>query len=191
MKSYLFGLISLIAGPLVLAQSMERQSAPPASSTAGAEKSTATDSTFLKKLAQGDLAEVAAGHLASDRATNPGVKEFGEHMVRDHSKNSAELQALAKEHGVEVPTTIDREHAAAKAKLDSASGATFDSEYVKAQVRDHEKTAQLLKHEIQDGQDPAVRDFAQKTLPVVEHHLSMAKDLESKLPNPVAERGSQ
>lgn len=189
MKSYLFGFISLVAAPLLLAQSMQQQSPPPAG-TAGAEKSS-TDATFMKKLAQGDLAEVDAGRLASERATNPGVKEFGEHMVKDHSKNSSELDALAKEHGVEVPSTIDKEHAAAKSKLDSATGASFDSEYIKAQVRDHEKTVQLLRHEIQDGQDPAVKEFAQKTLPVVEHHLSMAKDLEAKLPNPVAERGGQ
>ena len=186
MKPYLLVLAPLMTVSLALAQGAQESGA-----AAAAGHSTTTDAAFMKKLAEGDLAEVDAGRLASQRGSNADVKEFGEHMVKDHSENRSKLDTLAKTHGIEVPTTIDKEHAAAKAKLDAANGAAFDSEYIKAQVQAHEKTVQLLQHEIQNGQDPAVRDFAEKTLPVVEHHLSMAKDLQAKLPGAVAERSSQ
>lgn len=187
MKIQLLGLVPLLAVSLALAQGAQESG----NEATMAKHSATSDSTFMKKLAAGDLAEVDAGRLASEKASNPDVKEFGQEMVKDHSENSRKLDTLAKSHGVEVPTTIDKEHTAAKEKLEAASGSKFDSEYIKAQVQAHEKTVQLLQHEIQHGQNPAVRDFAEKTLPVVEHHLSMAKDLQSKLPHEVAERSSQ
>lgn len=153
--------------------------------------SSSTDATFMKKLAEGDLAEVDAGRLASQRSSNTGVKDFGQQMVTDHNQNDTELATLAAAHGVEVPTTIDSEHASLKATLENANGSAFDSQYIKAQVRDHEKTVALLQQEVHAGQDPAVKEFAQKTLPVVNHHLAMAKQLQAKLPDSAAANASK
>ena len=175
---------AVMASSLALAQSGRDPS-----SGSDMTKSTSADATFLKKLAEGDLAELDAGRLASQKSTNEGIKEFGQEMIKDHSKNESELKDLAASHGVEVPATIDAAHAAQKSKLENASTAEFNSEYIKAQVSDHEKALALLQREISNGQDPAVKDFAQKTLPVVRHHLEMAKQLQGKLPKAVAERG--
>ena len=154
-------------------------------------KSASSDAIFMKKLAVGDLAEADAGRLASQKSANEDVKHFGEQMVKDHSENATELKTLAASHGVEVPSTIDSLHAAEKSKLENAAGTAFDSEYIKGQVRDHEKTVALLQQEIRDGQEPAVKEFAQKTLQVVNHHLEMAKQLQATLPKSVAERSPQ
>lgn len=179
--------VALMAASLSFAQSGR----DPSSGSDMMAKSTSADATFMKKLAEGNLAEVDAGRLARQKSDNQSIKDFAEEMVKDHSKNSSELKSLAASHGVEVPTTIDSEHASQSAKLGKASGKDFDSEYVKAQVRDHEKTVALLQQEIHGGQNSAVKDFAQKTLPVVNHHLAMAKQLQATLPNAVAQRGSQ
>src|SRR5262244_3158154 len=137
MKTYLFFLFApLMTVSLALAHGAQE----PGNGESAAKHSNTTDATFMKKLAQGDLAEVDAGRLASQRATNPDVKEFGEEMVKDHSENHSKLDSLAKTHGLEVPATIGKEHAAAKEKLESAKGSAFDSEYIKAQVQAHEKT---------------------------------------------------
>jgi putative membrane protein len=42
------------------------------------------DRTFVMQAAMGGLKEVAAGRLASDRATNEDVKKFAQQMVADH-----------------------------------------------------------------------------------------------------------
>lgn len=151
----------------------------------------ATDTTFMKHLAQGGMAEVDAGRLAGDKASDPAVKQFGEQMVKDHTQNNDQLKALAQETGVTLPTTVGHENAAEKTKLQAESGSAFDAAYVKGQVQDHQKTVQLLEHEIHHGQDPQVKKFAEDTLTVVNHHLSMAKQLERTLPKSVAERGAQ
>jgi len=40
---------------------------------------------FLKKAADGGLAEAEAGKMAQDKATMPDVKSFASRMVNDHS----------------------------------------------------------------------------------------------------------
>jgi len=186
MKTQLITLaIAAMASSLALAQSAR----DPAGTSNMSGGSSSVDATFVKKLAEGDLAEVDAGRLASQRAESQGVKNFGQEMVTDHSKNDTELKSVAASNGMPIPETIDKQHAAEKSKLESASGSAFDKEYLQAQVRDHEKTVQLLRHEISHGQDPAVKDFARKTLPVVQHHLAMAKELQSNMNGAGTTRG--
>jgi putative membrane protein len=177
---------TMLAGSVALAQSGR----DPSSGSDMMAKASSTDATFMKKLAEGDLAEIDAGRLASQKSASEGVKSFGQEMVNDHSKNNTDLQTLAASHGVNVPTTIDSAHASEKTRLEGANGTGFDSLYIKDQVRDHEKTVALIEQEIRNGQDTSVKDFAKKTLPVVRHHLAMAKQLQAKLPNTVADRST-
>ena len=178
MKPVVIGLVAAtLAGSLALAQSPRT----PEGSGNMSDMNTSgksQDATFLRKLAEGDMAEVDAGKLAAQKGSNQGVKSFGEEMVKDHSKDHSELKSVAAASGLELPTTVSREDAADKAKLESATGSAFDKQYVDAQVRGHEKTVMLLQQEISQGQDPAVKGFANKTLPVVKHHLAMAKELQ-------------
>ena len=186
MKTQLVTLaVATIASSLAFAQSAR----DPAGTSNMTGKSSSVDSTFIKQLAEGDLAEVDAGRLASQKAENQGVRNFGKEMVTDHSKNNTELKSVATSSGMHMPESIDKEHAAEKSKLENASGSAFDKQYLQAQVRDHEKTVQLLQHEISHGQDAAVKDFAKKTLPVVQHHLEMAKELEANLSSGAMTRG--
>jgi len=139
------------------------------------------DANFMKSLAMGGMAEVEAGRLATSKASDKEVKDFAEKMVSDHSKNNDQLKTLAKQKQVELPTTVDADHVAEKAKLEKQSGAEFDAQYMQGQVKDHQETVQLLQHEVDSGQDPAVKAFAQETLLVVQHHLKMAKELQGKV----------
>ena len=47
-------------------------------------------------------------------------------------------------------------------------------------VDDHEKDVEEFRKASQDLKDPDLRAWANKTLPVLEHHLAMAKDIASK-----------
>jgi len=145
--------------------------------TAGAS----ADASFMKTLAMGGMAEVEAGKLAKTKASNQDVKDFADKMVSDHSKNNEQLKTLAKQKQVDLPTSVDADHVAEKAKLEKASGADFDAQYMDGQVKDHQQTVQLLQHEVDSGQDASVRAFAQETLLVVQHHLKIAKEIQAKV----------
>src|SRR4051794_24057171 len=92
------------------------------------------DKEFATTIAQGGMAEVQAGKLATDKASDASVKQFAQRMVTDHSKANDTFAAVAKQEGLSLPAETDPDHEAALKKLAAAEKATFDSEYMKAQV---------------------------------------------------------
>jgi putative membrane protein len=61
--------------------------------------------------------------------------------------------------------------------LASLNGADFDKACGLHAVEAHEKAIKLFRAEAQSGQDPDLKAFAQKTLPTLEDHLRMARQL--------------
>jgi predicted outer membrane protein len=100
---------------------------------------------FAEHAAMSGNAEVELGQLATQRAQNAQVKEFGQMMVRDHSKSGAELKQALSTHSVAAPSGIDPEHRQLKDRLSSLSGAEFDREYMKAMVEGHKEMQGMLK----------------------------------------------
>jgi putative membrane protein len=135
-----------------------------------------TDRLFARLAAVGGLAEVDFGTLAGKKSQGD-VKEFARRMVDDHSKANSQLTDLAKQAGIPLPSDLDADHTAARAKLESAEKARFDTDYMSSQVQDHIKTAQLLKWEINSGEEANLQHFASAQLPIVLDHLRIAQDL--------------
>ena len=148
------------------------------------EAANTVDVVFLKQMAIGNRAEVELGRLAGQRGDAPQVDEFGKHMVDDHGAASSRVAALARSAGIELPRELDAEHEAARGELSALNGSAFDLRYIDGQIKDHQKTVQLLTHEIASGQHGAVRAFAAQTLPTVMQHLEMARAVRDQLVNP-------
>jgi len=137
----------------------------------------AADKAFANEAASGGLAEVQLGQLAQQKASSPDVKQFGQRMVDDHTKANQELQSIAATENLTLATQPGKAEQAAQQRLQHAEGAAFDRAYVDHMVQDHQKDVAAFRKEAQSGQDPAVKAFAQKYLPVIEQHLQMAKEL--------------
>jgi len=132
---------------------------------------------FLEEAAQHGVAEVDAGKLAASKATNAEVKKFGEQMAQDHGKANEELKQLASQKGVQVKEEPDRAHKRASDQLQKLSGADFDKKYMGQMVKDHEEDVKKFQKMAKDAKDPEVRAFAEKTVPVLEKHLDMARQV--------------
>jgi putative membrane protein len=145
------------------------------------DQTNTTDVLFVRLVAEGGLAEVSFAELASEVAAAPSVKEFAEKMVADHSAANDKLTAIAGESGLAVPVELNAEHAALRENLDSLDGAAFDLTYMRTQVVEHQKTAQLLEWEINSGQHAPLQRLAAETLPKVLEHLAMARGVVEEL----------
>ena len=108
----------------------------------------------------GGIAEVELGKLAKQTATNDQVKNFGEHMVQDHSKANEELKAIASTKGVQLPAELGEKHKAAMEKLQKLSGGDFDRAYMKQMVADHKQTVADFKKQVESGKDADLKSFA-------------------------------
>jgi len=135
------------------------------------------DKKFLKDAAVGGMTEVELGKLAAGKGSSDEVKQFGQKMVDDHSKANDELKQLAAKENVPVPESLDSKHQSRVDKLSKLSGPDFDKAYMKDQLKDHEQDVREFQNEAQNGSDPNVQQFASKTLPTLQEHLEMAKNV--------------
>ena len=136
-----------------------------------------TVSNFMTKAAIGGMMEVEAGKLA-EKSANPKVKAFGEEMVKDHTKANDELKALANKKQVSVPMMLPSEENAHLDAMKKMKGADFDKHYVEMMVTDHDKTIALFKTAA-NSTDVDVKDFANKTIPVITGHFEQAKSIQN------------
>ena len=139
------------------------------------------DSTFIRKAAEGGIAEVKLGQLAKDKASNQKVKDFGNRIVNDHGKANDELKELASKKGITLRDSLDAKHQATYDRLSKLSGDAFDKAYMREMIRDHEEDVAEFRRESQSAKDPDVRQFASKTLPTLEEHLPQAQDIGTQL----------
>jgi len=139
------------------------------------------DKKFAKDAAMGGMAEVKKGQLAVEKASNPDVKAFGQKMVDDHTKVNEELKEVASKESIDLPTSLDSKQQGMVDKLSKLSGAAFDKAYMKDMVKDHDTDVKEFQRVAQNGTDTAIRDFASKTLPTLQEHQTLARDVQAKL----------
>jgi len=65
-------------------------------------------------------------------------------------------------------------------RLKGEKGSAFDKTYINGMVQDHREDVSDFEKEATSGQDPALKNFALKYLPVLKQHLSLAESLQSK-----------
>jgi len=182
-RTILHTVVALALAAPTFAQTGSTPSAPPArtTGTGGAvskSKSPANPPAverFMKQAAIGGMAEVELGKIASDKAANPAVKEFGQRMATDHGKVNEDLKELASRKNVTLPTALDASHKAVLDRLSKLSGASFDRAYMQEMLRDHQKDVNQFKAEARTAADADVKTFAGKALPTLEDHLKQAQ----------------
>lgn len=135
------------------------------------------DQHFVQTASASGLAEVSLGKLAAERATNPEVKKFAQRMVKDHTMANTELNRIADKASLPPARAMDAKHEALMQKLTQLSGAPLDREYMQHMVKDHQEAVSLFEREAKEGKDPALKAFAEKTLPTLREHLKMAQDV--------------
>jgi putative membrane protein len=186
-KRHHLGTIGTLLGSLTLTGlALTAALALPAVSLAADTKGAAAtlssgDKDFIMEAACGGMAEVSLGELAQQKGTSEAVKQFGKHMVDDHSKANNELKELAGRKGVVVPAALKPKYQKVVDSLSKLSGAEFDKQYMREMVKDHENDVSAFQKEADKGKDSELTSWAKQTLPTLQDHLKMARDAETKV----------
>ena len=139
-----------------------------------------SDKKFVRDAAQGGMAEVELGKLATEKASSDDVKKFGQRMVDDHTKAADQLKQVASSEGIQLPQTLSAKDKMTEERLSKLSGEQFDKAYMADMVKDHTQDVTEFQHESHSGKDAAVKNFASQTLPTLEDHLKQAKEIAPK-----------
>jgi putative membrane protein len=131
------------------------------------------DKTFLTKVAEGGKKEIAVATAAMSSTTNPEVKSFARRIIDDHTRANHELETLAQSKGVSPASSTE------SAKTEKQEGS--DKAFLKDMVKDHEKDIAMFERESRHGSDAEVKEWAAKTIPTLQEHLSLARSLQASL----------
>ena len=143
-----------------------------------AEGAAMTDQQFVDFAAQTDMVEANLGQMAGSVASAQPVKDYAQMLVTDHTNDFNQLYTVAQQANLTRPNAIGAEQN--KAMIDpfqKLKGAAFDHKYVQEMIAGHTKAIAIYKKEAADAQNPALKSYAEQTLPTLEKHLDGAKGL--------------
>jgi putative membrane protein len=138
-----------------------------------------TPEEFINRAAVSGLYEVEASRIALAKGHHAELKGFAQTMVNDHTAAGEELKAVAGD--FPMPEALDSAHQELIAELNTARPGDFDRVYWVQQSAAHKDAISLFTKYASQGENGAVKGFAAKTLPILQHHQEMLGALETTL----------
>lgn len=135
---------------------------------------------FVKEAALGSSMEIELGKYAMQNSQNDKVKEFAAKMVADHTLAKSDLLKIGQSSGILIPTEYPAEVRTHMDEMMKLKGKAFDDHYVNMMVKDHAKTITLFKT-AESLRDDVLKDYATKTLPVLQTHQKLATELAASM----------
>jgi putative membrane protein len=135
------------------------------------------DRQFLKMAAVTDMTEAHLGEMAKSKAAMPGIKDFGQTLVKDHTQAYQQLAVVGSKLDQTIPNGINVRRDREVKQLTALKGKKFDSQFLRDEVQDHQRVIAAFKREAQHGQDQNLRAYASQELPTIEEHLREAEKL--------------
>ncbi|QGZ32200.1 DUF4142 domain-containing protein [Stutzerimonas stutzeri] len=135
---------------------------------------------FVDEASAKGMAEIETAKLALDKGTAEDVKTFAQKMIDDHTRSNQKLAELAGQHeDLEISDEAKLMDKAKAMILNLRDGENFDKAYANNQVTAHEQTIELYREYAQNGENAALKQFAETTLKELEQHLQHAQELAS------------
>lgn len=141
-----------------------------------------SEQRFMVEAYMGNLAEVAFGQLAQQRGQSKGVKDFGQKLIDDHAKANEAAGNYLDQQQVQRPIHVPEAALKTFTKLSEASDRDFDRLFAKELTKEHEMDVAKYQKWSKRAQSAEVKDYIDKTLPVLKEHHKMAKDLQKGAP---------
>jgi len=137
---------------------------------------------FATKAANAGMKEIELGKWAQEYGTRQDVKDFAGMMINDHTKAADELKQIARSKNVTLPVMVPD---GVRNDLDKMktkkTGSDLDKAYVNEMVDDHKDAVKLFEDAAKNATDADLKNFAAKTLPVLQHHYDAIKAIKARM----------
>jgi putative membrane protein len=130
------------------------------------------DTMWMTSAHQANLAAIAAGQSAQQKATSATARDIGQMMVEDHTTLDKDLTAAAAEQSVALPGSRTQQQQQALNEVEAQHGSAYDSAWVDSQITAHRTALSNTQAEIDTGATEGTVHLAQEAKPVLQHHLT-------------------
>jgi putative membrane protein len=165
-------LVVFLAGAAVPAAAQSRV----ATERGAAVLPTAADA-YAREAALSDRFEIESSRLAVSRARSDELRALARLMIDEHTASTNGLVDALTAADMPIPNTSSpgkgRQGIMDALQQPSAGSKEFDDRYLGAQIQDHKVALALHENYAARGDNPALRDYAARTAPIVAAHLDM------------------
>lgn len=136
---------------------------------------------FLEKACKETSEETHVSRVVAQRSSNPNVRDFAQEVASSHASIDSDLEKLASNNGIALKNH-DSDNTRIMEKWSKKDIDDLNEDYVDAMVDSHEDTVELFqKAATNTDLDPAISEYARKSLPALQKHLARAKQLDKSL----------
>jgi putative membrane protein len=138
-----------------------------------------SDANFLQAAVHTESTEAQIGQLAVQKSSSDGVKKLGQMLIEDHANSGSEATRLANTLQVSLTMSPADDQEATYRSLQGLSGTSFDNAFVNAVIKSNQTAIAQYEAQAASG-DGEVSAYADKTLPLLQKHLRMARMLKMR-----------
>jgi putative membrane protein len=136
------------------------------------------EQNFINYAVPGNTKEIVWLKAGIKDGHNKQLKEHAKMMLKDHLKLDSTVSAyLVKHKDLTVPS-VDTTNAV---NINDKKGADWDKAWIQKMLDDHNDLLTKLQQSSSDVKDTELLSIINGTIPVVQSHISMVKDLQGKL----------
>ncbi|GAB3691227.1 hypothetical protein GCM10027592_09090 [Spirosoma flavus] len=137
---------------------------------------------YMVTLANTSLTEFELSKIALKKATNPEVRAFAQSAINDHQQDDRQLQGLAKQMNVTLPTTLSNKSKNNQGKLTGMqAGTEFDLQYLDLMASTNDDAIDAADDLKDSAPTDATKTFAKKIIEDDKKHKERARQLKNVL----------
>lgn len=133
------------------------------------------DSLLIGEVNTSNDTELRLARLAENKASADAVKRFAQKMVTDHNSLQSQWANVSARSGARITTNPQMQGQISR--LERLSGSDFDRAYMTAMVQNHQQTVNTFETRGRMTQSAEVRSLVARTLPLVQEHLTLARQV--------------
>lgn len=142
-----------------------------------------SDAEFVYSTVAHNYAEIRLADAAIDKSRTPVVKEAATKIKADHTFALNELKTLAQAKAISVPVQETDELQKKVENITETTNEEFDKKWCDQLLDMHEDSIDRFEKRLDDTEDPELKAFIEKTLPVLKNHYETLKACKEKLEN--------
>lgn len=125
---------------------------------------TYVDRQFVKDAVAYNEAEIIAARAQSERGADPSVRAYAAQTLSFYLKANGHVEALAKQYNIQYVT-----YSSPMPEVRAVSA----QQYMKQEAARHRHAVTLYEHQIKNGTNTPLKQYALETLPTIKSQLAM------------------
>ena len=139
------------------------------------------DSKFIRNASADNTLEIQLAQLAEKKTTHTGIRQLAKRVIDDHTAMQNRWISLATNNGMNLKPGMGKRHREKVERLDKASATEFDRAYATMLIQNNQDYVEYFGKEGRAAHTTQVRNLAANDLPILQQHLSQAKQIAEQL----------